>query len=57
MEYKTIRDILFRKEMFHKHFDIGKSKVNTDYGNEPSERVQDRPEDDDGERTKRIFAK
>lgn len=43
--------------MFHKHFDIEKSKVNTDYDNEPIERVQDRSEDDDSERAKRIFAK
>lgn len=57
MECKKIRDILFRKEIFHNNFDIEKSKVNTDYDNEPSERVQDRSEDDDSERAKRIFSK
>lgn len=40
--------------MFLKHFDIEKSKVNTDYDNEPSERVQDKSE---FEIAKRIFVK
>lgn len=44
--WKKIRDILFRNEIFHKYFDIEKSKVNTDYDNEPREGVQDRSEDE-----------